>query len=193
MPEFEVLIPGGLETAFNAAKDAKLLTVHGVDGAGCGWLTVRLLGDWLNRCTFDPETGKSDIGIVVCSFKHNFDYYAGHLQPFGIDLAAHLAQGHLAFLGNQYRPLLTDFDTVPPTPPSLTFDASLDLLMERSFEMRASYKRTILLLDNPEMGMMLTADDDDVRVEKWLMAVDSATYVGSLVLPSPFLACRSSC
>ncbi|CAK7240244.1 MAG: 60S ribosomal protein L37 [Sporothrix thermara] len=172
----EVLVPDGLRVAFNAAKDAKLLTVHGIDGVGCGWLTIRFLGDWLRKCTFDPETGKSDIGIVICAFKHSIDYYIGHLQPFGIDLAWHVEKGHVTFLGNQYQTLITNYGTTPPTPPSVTFDASLELLMERSYEMRPKYDRTVLLLDNPEMGMMLTTDDDDVRVEKWLIAVDSATY-----------------
>ncbi|CAK7270170.1 60S ribosomal protein L37 [Sporothrix epigloea] len=172
----EALVPDGLQTAFNTAKDAKLLTVHGMDGVGCGWLVIRFLGFWLRQCTFDPQTGNSDIGIVVCAFKHNMDYYLNHLQPFGIDLAWHVEKGHVTFLGNQFRALITDYDASPPAPPTATFDASLDLLMEQSFEMRAKYDRAVLLLDNPEMGMMLTTDDDDVRVEKWLIAVDNATY-----------------
>ena len=193
----EVLVPDGLRVAFNAAKDAKLLTVHGIDGVGCGWLTIRFLGDWLRKCTFDPETGKSDIGIVICAFKHSIDYYIGHLQPFGIDLAWHVEKGHVTFLGNQYQTLITNYGTTPPTPPSVTFDASLELLMERSYEMRPKYDRTVLLLDNPEMGMMLTTDDDDVRVEKWLIAVDSATYVcfdGLLLLFFPLSSLKvNSC
>lgn len=188
MSGYEAIVPEGLETAFNAAKDAKLLTVHGIDGVGCGWLTVRLLGDWLRNCTINPDTGKSDIGIVLYSFKHNFHYYADHLAPFGIDLAWHLEQGHLNFLGNQFLPLVTDYATEPPVPPSLTFDASLELVMDMAHEMREKYSRTVLLLDNPEMGMMLTTDDDDVRVEKWLLAIDSATYVGSPTSPAICLA-----
>ncbi|KJR89495.1 uncharacterized protein SPSK_06498 [Sporothrix schenckii 1099-18] len=173
----EGVVPDGLQTAFNAAKDAKLLTIHGIDGVGCGWLTIRLLGDWLRHCTINPETGKSNIGIVIYSFKHNFSYYANHLAPFDIDLAWHLEQGHIHFVGNQFLPLVTDHNTTPPTPPSLTFDASLEVVQDLAHEMREKFERTVLLLDNPEMGMMLSSDDDDVRVAKWLLAIDSATYL----------------
>ncbi|CAK7565412.1 MAG: 60S ribosomal protein L37 [Sporothrix epigloea] len=172
----EALIPDGLKVAFNTAKDAKLLTVHGVDGVGCGWLVIRFLGFWLQQCTINSQSGKSNIGIVICAFKHNIDYYVNHLQPFGIDLAWHVEKGHVTFLGNQYKALITDYGVTPPAPPSATFDASLDLLLEQSYEMRADYERAVLLLDNPEMGMLLTTDDDDVRIEKWLIAVDNATY-----------------
>ncbi|KAL1890854.1 60S ribosomal protein L37 [Sporothrix stenoceras] len=171
------IVPEGVEAAFDAAKDAQLLTVHGIDGAGCGWLTIRLLADWLRFCTINPESGKSDIGVVIFSFKHNFDYYSNHLASFGINLTWHLEQGHLQFLGNQFLSLVADQATDPPTPPSLTFDASMDMVMDMASEMREKYDRTVLLLDNPEMGLMLTSDDDDVRVEKWLMAIDAATYL----------------
>ncbi|CAK7218164.1 60S ribosomal protein L37 [Sporothrix eucalyptigena] len=172
----EPLVPENLQTAFNAAKEAKLLSVHGVDGVGCGWLTIRLLGDWLRQCTFDSATGKSDIGIVLCSFKQNIDYYISNLQPLGVDLAWHVEKGHLTFLGNQYQSLITNYDTYPPTPPSITFEATLELLMERSYEMRSQYKRNVLVVENPEMGMILTTDDDDVRVEKWLYGMANAAY-----------------
>lgn len=183
----EALIPDGLKVAFNTAKDAKLLTVHGVDGVGCGWLVIRFLGFWLQQCTINSQSGKSNIGIVICAFKHNIDYYVNHLQPFGIDLAWHVEKGHVTFLGNQYKALITDYGVTPPAPPSATFDASLDLLLEQSYEMRADYERAVLLLDNPEMGMLLTTDDDDVRIEKWLIAVDNATYVraSKYLTPSP--------
>lgn len=170
------IVPQGVEAAFNAAKDAQLLTVHGIDGAGCGWLTIRLLADWLRFCTINPESGKSDIGVVIYSFKHNFDYYSNHLASFGINLTWHIEQGHLHFLGNQFLSLVDDNATNPATPPSLTFDASMEMVADMADEMRQKYDRTVLLLDNPEMGMMLTSDDDDVRVEKWLMAIDRATY-----------------
>ncbi|CAK7223667.1 60S ribosomal protein L37 [Sporothrix bragantina] len=172
----EVLIPEGLRVAFKAAEDARLLTVHGIGGVGCGWLTIRFLGDWLRKCTFDPETGKSDIGIVVCAFKHSIEYYIEHLQPFGIDLAWHVEKGHVAFSGNHFQSLIAGNQTKPATPALVTFEATLDLLKDRASEMRAKYDRTVLLLDNPEMGILLSTDEDDTRVNRWLDAVDNATY-----------------
>ncbi|CAK7224744.1 60S ribosomal protein L37 [Sporothrix curviconia] len=172
----EDIVPESLKVAFSASKDAKLLTVHGIDGVGCSWLTARLLGDWLRNCTFDPATGKCDIGIVVCSYQHSLEYYIGHLQPFGIDLAWHVEQGHVKFLGSQFENIIADSKAAPSTLPHVTFDASLALLGDLAGEMRTTFDRTVLFLDNPEMGMALTTDDDDVRIERWLLAVDNATY-----------------
>lgn len=177
MSDSDPIVPHGVEAAFNAAKDAQFLTVHGIDGAGCGWLTIRLLADWLRFCTINPESGKSDIGVVIYSFKHNFDYYSNHLASFGINLTWHVEQGHLHFVGNQFLPLVANNTANPPAPPSLTLDASMEMVADLADELRQKYDRTVLLLDNPEMGIMLTSDDDDVRVENWLIAIDKATYV----------------
>ncbi len=77
----EPLIPDQMDDPFEGSKSSRILAVHGMEEADSNWLAMRLLGDWLRQCD-TTEGVKSEVGIVVLSMKHDFEYYARYLEHF---------------------------------------------------------------------------------------------------------------
>lgn len=165
-----------LAAHFRAAKAARLLAVTNVDGAGSGWLVLRLLGDWLRLCVagiseksdVSEKSDKSDMAVVVFSLYRDFDFYAAGLTPLGIDLKRHEARGHVRFFGGMYDKILGEN-------PSLTLDAALDLLSDEADRLKQDYARTILVLDAPELAMTLVGDNPLAADAAWVELFQGVT------------------
>ncbi|OAA53487.1 hypothetical protein SPI_09415 [Niveomyces insectorum RCEF 264] len=180
------LVPERMAAHFEAAKSAKLLTVNGTNDAGCGWLVVRLLGDWLRQSAPTPDQA-GDTGIVVFSLHHTFEYYASNLASFGIDLKKYEAQGLFRYIGDVYSHILglgadpaaaaaaAAAAEAPTAEPAQTLEAALELLYDEAAQIRQTYARTVLLLDAPELALPLF-DNDAHRPDWWLELMQNAAF-----------------
>lgn len=206
-PIMESIVPPKLASHFRAAKSSRLLTATNVDDAGSGWLLVRLLGDWIRLCAGPGSDGKSDIAVVVFSLYRDFDFYAGGLSQFvsvsvplfgfaanqtcpgqlflttaqGIDLKRHERSGHFKFIGGMYSKLLGES-------PSLTVEATLDLLSDEADLLKQSYSRTVLLLDSPELALTLVGENPYDASSEWLTLLQGVTHVSTHIHPTRNMA-----